>query len=58
MQRRQLVKALLTLTIGTAIGGLPFAALAKPGRPASVPPAWLASGGGTVGEGAGEFTAT
>ncbi len=35
MQRRQLVKVLLTLTTGTAIGGLSFAALAKPGRPAS-----------------------
>ena len=35
MQRRQLVKALLTLTAGTAIGGLSIAAIAKPGRPAS-----------------------
>ncbi len=35
MQRRQLLKALLTLTTGTAIGGLSLAALAKPGRPAS-----------------------
>ena len=35
MQRRQLVKVLLTLTIGSAIGGLSFTALAKPGRPAS-----------------------
>jgi len=35
MQRRQLVKVLLTLATGTAIGGLSFAALAKPGRPAS-----------------------
>jgi len=35
MQRRQLVKVLLTLTTGTAIGGLSFAALAKVGRPAS-----------------------
>ena len=35
MQRRQLLKALLTLTTGIAIGGLSLAALAKPGRPAS-----------------------
>ena len=35
MQRRQLLKVLLTLTTGTAIGGLPIAAFAKPGRPAS-----------------------
>ena len=35
MQRRQLVRVLLTLTIGSAIGGLSFTALAKPGRPAS-----------------------
>ncbi len=35
MQRRQLVKFLLTLTTGGAIGGLSIAALAKPGRPAS-----------------------
>jgi hypothetical protein len=35
MQRRQLVKALLALTTGSVIGGLSFAALAKPGRPAS-----------------------
>ena len=35
MQRRQLLKVLLTLTTGTAIGGLSFAAFAKPGRPAS-----------------------
>jgi len=35
MQRRQLLKVLLTLTTGSAIGGLSFAALAKPGRPAS-----------------------
>jgi len=35
MQRRQLVKSLLALTAGTAIGSLPLAALAKPGRPAS-----------------------
>jgi len=35
MQRRQLLKVLLTLTTGTAIGGLSFAALAKVGRPAS-----------------------
>jgi hypothetical protein len=35
MQRRKLLKALLTLTTGTALGGLSFAALAKPGRPAS-----------------------
>ena len=35
MQRRQLVKVLLTLTIGSAIGGLSFTALAKPGRRAS-----------------------
>ena len=35
MQRRQLVKALLALTTGTAIAGLPFTAIAKPGRPAS-----------------------
>ncbi len=35
MRRRQLVKLLLTVTAGTAIGGLSFAALAKPGRPAS-----------------------
>jgi hypothetical protein len=35
MQRRQLLKALLTLTTGTAICGLSFTALAKPGRPAS-----------------------
>ena len=35
MQRRQLLKVLLNLTTGTAIGGLSFAALAKPGRPAS-----------------------
>ena len=35
MQRRQLVKLLLTVTTGTAIGGLSIAALAKPGRPAS-----------------------
>ena len=35
MQRRQLVKVLLSLTIGSAIGGLSFTALAKPGRPAS-----------------------
>ena len=35
MQRRQLVKLLLTVTAGTAIGGLSIAALAKPGRPAS-----------------------
>ncbi len=35
MQRRQLVKALLTLITGSVIGGLSIAALAKPGRPAS-----------------------
>ena len=35
MQRRQLLKVLLTLTTGAAIGGLSFAALAKPGRRAS-----------------------
>ncbi len=36
MKRRQLLKVLLTLTTGTAIGGLSFAALAaKVGRPAS-----------------------
>jgi len=35
MQRRKLVKFLLTMTVGTAIGGLSIAALAKPGRPAS-----------------------
>ncbi len=35
MQRRQLLKELLTLTTGAAIGGLSIAALAKPGRPAS-----------------------
>ncbi len=35
MRRRQLVKLLLTVTTGTAIGGLSIAALAKPGRPAS-----------------------
>ena len=35
MRRRQLLKKLLTLTTGAAIGGLSFAALAKPGRPAS-----------------------
>ena len=35
MRRRQLLKELLTLTAGAAIGGLSFAALAKPGRPAS-----------------------
>ena len=35
MQRRQLLKALLTLTTATAIGSLPLTALAKPGRPAS-----------------------
>ncbi len=35
MQRRKLVKFLLTLTTGGAIGGLSFAALAKPGRRAS-----------------------
>ncbi len=35
MQRRELVKFLLTLTTGGAIGSLSFAALAKPGRPAS-----------------------
>ncbi len=35
MQRRKLMKFILTLTTGGAIGGLSFAALAKPGRPAS-----------------------
>ncbi len=35
MERRQLLKSLLTLITGSAIGGLPFAAMAKPGRPAS-----------------------
>ncbi len=35
MQRRKLVKFLLTLTTGAAIGGLSIGALAKPGRPAS-----------------------
>ncbi len=35
MQRRKLMKFLLILTTGGAIGGLSFAALAKPGRPAS-----------------------
>lgn len=35
MQRRELVKTLLTLTAGGAIAGLSLAALAKPGRPAS-----------------------
>ena len=35
MQRRQLLKTLLALPTGTAIGGLSIAALAKPGRPAS-----------------------
>ncbi len=35
MQRRQLLKVLLTLATGAAIGGLSFAALAKPGRRAS-----------------------
>ncbi len=35
MQRRQLLKALLTLATGSAIGGLSFSALTKPGRPAS-----------------------
>ena len=35
MQRRKLVKILLTLTTAGAIGGLSIAALAKPGRPAS-----------------------
>jgi len=35
MKRRQLVKALLALTTGTAIAGLPLSAAAKVGRPAS-----------------------
>lgn len=35
MQRRELVKTLLTLAAGGAIAGLPLAALSKPGRPAS-----------------------
>jgi hypothetical protein len=35
MQRRQLLKNLWTLMTAGAIGGLSFAALAKPGRPAS-----------------------
>ena len=35
MQRRDLVKLLLTVATGSAIGGLSVAALAKPGRPAS-----------------------
>ncbi len=35
MQRRQLVKALLTLATGSVIGGLSFSAFAKVGRPAS-----------------------
>ncbi len=35
MQRRKLMKFLLTLTAGGAIGGLSIAALAKPGRRAS-----------------------
>ena len=35
MQRRKLMKFLLTVTAGTAIGGLSIAALAKPGRRAS-----------------------
>ena len=34
MERRQLLKSLLTLITGSAIGVLPFAAMAKPGRPA------------------------
>jgi len=35
MQRRQLVKLLLTLTTGSVFGGLSVSAIAKPGRPAS-----------------------
>ena len=35
MQRRQLLKSLLSITVGCAVGGLTSAALAKVGRPAS-----------------------
>jgi len=35
MQRRELVKHLLTMTTAAALGGLTLAAAAKPGRPAS-----------------------
>lgn len=35
MQRRRLVKSLVAITVGYAVGGLTTAALAKPGRPAS-----------------------
>jgi hypothetical protein len=35
MQRRELVKLLLTVAAGSAIAGLSVTAIAKPGRPAS-----------------------
>ncbi len=35
MQRRQLLKSLISITAGCAVGGLTSAALAKVGRPAS-----------------------
>lgn len=35
MQRRRLLKSLLAITAGCAVGGLTSVALAKPGRPAS-----------------------
>jgi len=35
MQRRKLVKALFAMATGAAIGALPAAVMAKPGRPAS-----------------------
>jgi len=35
MQRRQLLRSLLAVTFGSAIAGLPLAAVAKVGRPAS-----------------------
>ncbi len=34
-QRRRLLKSLLAITVGCAVGGLTSVALAKPGRPAS-----------------------